>query len=193
MKKLTILVDMDDTIEALLDAWIEWMNAKHGCSTVREDITSWDMTKAFPGVEPKAVYAPLDEPEFWDSVKPIPGASETLQKWIARGHSVYVVTATPYTNVRPKAERCLFKLFPFLTWSNVIIIDHKQLLRGDVLIDDGLHNLEGGAYEKILVTAPYNRPYPAEENGMLRVSCWKEIEQAVEKLENGEPLLPAVR
>ena len=184
MRKLTILVDMDDTVEGLLDAWLDWMNAVHGRSVTRADITSWDMTKAYPGVPPKEIYAPLDEPDFWDSVKPIPGASETLQKWIGRGHDVYIVTATPYTNIRPKMEKCLFKLFPFLTWHNVVIIDNKQLLRGDVLIDDGLHNLEGGAYEKILVTAPYNAPYPAEENGMLRVSNWEEIERAVEKLEN---------
>lgn len=185
MKKLTVLVDMDDTIEGLLDAWIDWLNAKYGCSVVRDDITCWDMRKAFPSVDPDAVYAPLEEAEFWDTVRPIPGAADTLQKWIARGHEVYIVTATPYRDIRPKAENCLFKLFPFLSWENVIVIGKKQLLRGDVLIDDGLHNLEGGAYEKILVTAPYNTPYPAKENGMLRVSTWEEIEKAVEKLENG--------
>ena len=176
---------MDDTIEGLLDAWLDWLNKAYGCSVQREDITCWDMRKAYPGVAPEKVYAPLELEEFWDTVKPIPGASEVLEKWIARGHAVYIVTSTPYTDIRPKAEKCLFKLFPFLSWSNVVILDHKQLLRGDVLIDDGLHNLEGGAYEKILVTAPYNRPYPARENGMLRVETWAEIEKAVEKLENG--------
>lgn len=190
MKKLTILVDMDDTIEGLLDAWLIWMNAAHGCSVTREDITSWDMTRAYPNVAVNEIYTPLEEPAFWDSVEPIPGASEALQKWLARGHEVFIVTATPYTDIRPKMEKCLFKLFPFLKWENVIITGRKQLLRGDVLIDDGLHNLVDGPYEKILVTAPYNRPYPAEENGMLRVNTWAEIERAVEKLENGERLLP---
>ena len=44
-----------------------------------------------------------------------------------------------------------------------------------MLIDDGIHNLEGGEYKKILFTAPHNRYYDAEGNGMIRVSSWDEI------------------
>jgi hypothetical protein len=43
------------------------------------------------------------------------------------------------------------------------------MIRGDVLIDDGIHNLEGGDYKKILFTAAHNRNYDAEANGMIRV------------------------
>ncbi|MBR0086884.1 MAG: hypothetical protein IJL98_03995, partial [Lachnospiraceae bacterium] len=65
----------------------------------------------------------------------------------------------------------------------VIITFRKQLLQGDILIDDGIHNLEGGSYKKILVTAPYNEDYDAEGHGMIRVHSWKEIEAAVLQLE----------
>ena len=34
-----------------------------------------------------------------------------------------------------------------LTWDQVIVTSRKQLIRGDVLIDDGIHNLEGGQYK----------------------------------------------
>ena len=57
------------------------------------------------------------------------------------------------------------------------------MIRGDVLIDDGVHNLEGGAYAKILMTAPHNRNYDAEGNGMVRVHNWTQVEEAVRKIE----------
>ena len=39
MKLLTILVDMDDTIEHLLKAWVEYLNERHGTTVKHEDIT----------------------------------------------------------------------------------------------------------------------------------------------------------
>lgn len=89
MKHLTILVDMDDTIESLASAWVDYLNARHGTTTKLTDITGWDISKAFPTLTNEQVYAPLFEDDFWDCVKPIDGASETLQKLIADGHEVY--------------------------------------------------------------------------------------------------------
>ena len=72
-------------------------------------------------------------------------------------------------------EKVLFRYFPFISPRQVIITGRKQMIRGDVLIDDGIHNLEGGEYKKILFTKPYNRAYDAETNGMVRVHNWDEI------------------
>ena len=125
------------------------------------------------------MYAPLFEDDFWDWVKPIDGASEALQKLIADGHKVLIVTTSNYHTLASKMERVLFKYFPFLTWNDVIITSHKQLVNGDVLIDDGIHNLEGGNYFKILMTAQHNKKYDAEANGMLRVETWVEVYSAI--------------
>ena len=75
MKHLTILVDMDDTIESLASAWVDYLNARHGTTTKLTDITGWDISKAFPTLTNEQVYAPLFEDDFWDCVKPIDGAS----------------------------------------------------------------------------------------------------------------------
>lgn len=85
-------------------------------------------------------------------------------------------------------ERVLFKYFPFLTWNDVIITSHKQLVNGDVLIDDGTHNLEGGNYFKILMTAQHNKKYDAEANGMLRVETWAEVYSAITLLAEEDDL-----
>lgn len=61
-------------------------------------------------------------------------------------------------------------------------IEIQHSVRGDVLIDDGIHNLEDGQYKKVLMTAPHNIRFDAEAHGMIRVRSWKEIEQVIEKL-----------
>ena len=58
-----------------------------------------------------------------------------------------------------------------------------KLQRGDVLIDDGIHNLEGGDYMKILFSAPHNRNYDAEKNGMIRVRTWDEIVRIIDGMD----------
>ena len=180
---MVILVDMDDTIEYLLDAWLEKANAVYGRSVTREEITSWDVSAAYPGLTRQQIYDLVLEDEFWKNVRPIPGAAEALKRFMERGHYVYLVTATPYESVRGKMDYHLFRHFPFIEWHQVIITSHKQMLKADILIDDGIHNLEGGDYAKILVDAPYNRAYDAEANGMIRVHSWAEIEEAVMRIE----------
>ena len=54
-KKLTILVDMDDTIENLLVHWIGWLNETYGTSVNAEEIRSWNINEAFPELRPEEV------------------------------------------------------------------------------------------------------------------------------------------
>lgn len=182
---MTILIDMDDTIEHLLTAWLSWLNDSYGTSVECEDVKDWNMQKAFPMLDRETVYAPLDLDEFWETVKPIEGAAEAIRRFMDRGHEIYIVTATPLKSVTAKVERVLFRYFPFIKWEQVIITANKQLLKGDILIDDGYHNMVGGSYHKILIDAPYNRMFDEKKDGVIRVHDWAEIEREVEKIEAG--------
>lgn len=149
MKKLTVLIDMDDTIEMLGAAWCKYLNARHGTTVAHEDLNQWDVAKKFPSLTTEEVYAPLFEDDFWDWVKPINGAAD-------------------------------------LTWSDVIVTANKQIVQGDILIDDGLHNLVGGKYEKILMTAPHNKGFNQEEKyGIHRVNNWEEAYNLVWQFAEG--------
>ena len=182
---MVILVDMDDTIEHLLVPWLDWLNRQYGKNVRESDVVSWSMQVAYPDLTIEQIFAPLDMAEFWDTVTPVEGAPEALKRMIERGHEVYVVTSTPPYSVEAKMERVLFRYFPFIPWSNVIITGNKQMLKADVMIDDGVHNLEGGNYVKILVDAPYNRAYDETQEGMIRVRNWSEIEEVMREIERG--------
>lgn len=179
---MTILVDMDDTIEYLLKAWVKGANEQFHRNISYDDVLSWDVSAAYPGLTWEQVYSIPMQPGFWSTVEPIPGAAEALQRLMDSGHRVFIVTATPHESVPEKMHDVLFRYFPFLSWDQVIITGNKQMIKGDVLIDDGIHNLEGGDYIKILMTAPHNKNYDAEAHGMIRVHNWEEIEQVISNL-----------
>lgn len=166
---------MDDVLEDLTHAWIKMLNERYGTDVSRESISDWNMAQFFPSLKPEQVYGILQEEELWKSVRPLPGAVEGVKSMIDAGDDVYVVTSSYYKTIRAKVELVLKKYFPFIRDDKLIITSHKQMIRGDVLIDDGVHNLIGGEYEKILVDAPYNRNYPEGEVRAYRAYDWDDI------------------
>lgn len=178
MNKLTILFDADDTVENLCDCWIAMLNERYGTSVTLEDVRDWDITLAFPTLTKEQVFGVLHDDELWRRITPIPGSVEVLQKLQQEGHQLYMVTASDYRTCKTKVER-LLELFPFLDWGHIVITSHKQMVHGDILIDDGPHNLVGGEYFKILFDRPHNRNYDDAANGMLRLHTWEEIDTVI--------------
>ena len=176
---MTILVDMDDVLEQLLKGICRY-NAEHYGTTVQaEDITDWEIVKFYPGMTRAEVMACEMDDEFWQTVDPMPGADEALRKMIADGHEVFIVTATLYQTLRSKMDDLLFRCFPYITWDRVITTCHKDMIKGDVLIDDGPHNLTRGEYRKILFEAPHNRSFDESSIGAVRVKNWEEAYEEV--------------
>ena len=190
---MRILIDYDDVLFPLIPNWVEALNNKHGTNVSPDDITDWNIAQFFPNLTHKQVFEPLGRSEFQHSRKPYPNSVEAVSNLIANGHEVKIVTATHYNNVKSKAE-CLLKHFPFLSWDDVIITSNKQSIKGDVLIDDAPHNLEGGDCFKILVDAPHNWGYDEVKRGMVRATnivraCKFIINGAVQRIEYGRAVL----
>lgn len=179
MKRLTVLIDMDDTIENLCETWVNYLNETYGTNVVLNDISEWDMTKAFPTLPRDEIFKPLTDERLWKRVTPLPGAVKNIKKIIDDGHKVVIVTSSYPDTIALKLNNVLFKYFPYLTLNDVIISFQKQLIKGDVLIDDAPHNLEGGDYYKLLFNAPHNRLYNENINYITRVYNWDEVYSAV--------------
>lgn len=179
VEKLTILVDMDDTMVDLMSVWIARLNKQYGLSIKNSDICVWDLMQIFTALTKEQIYAPLHDPELWDELQPIEGSVKYIKKLIDDGHNVYVVTSAHYKTFQPKIEKVILKYFPYISWRNVIVTSKKQMIKGDILIDDAVHNHIGGDYQKFLMNAPHNQSYDAEENRMIRVSSWKEIYELI--------------
>lgn len=178
MTHLKILFDADDVAEALLENWVKTLNKRYSTTASVEDVTDWDVTVAFPTLTKQQIYGVLQEDEVWANLTPMPGAQEYLKRLYDEGHELYMVTATDYRTCRVKIERIL-ELFPFLDTNHIIIAHNKQMIRGDVLIDDGPHNLINGPYFRILFDQPHNRGINEKKYGMYRAVGWEQVYQLI--------------
>ncbi len=173
-RQFTILVDLDDTMINLIDCWVAFINKQYHTTVNPEDITDWNITKFFPTLTKEQVFSPLFTDGFWSTVKPKEDAAKYLKMLKDDGYRVIICTNTNYKTLREKMEKVLFKYFDFISWNDVVIAYHKQLLNADFLIDDGVHNLVGGRYKGILMDAPHNKNFNEQEHGIIRVKTWSE-------------------
>lgn len=171
--KRIILCDADDTIENLCETWVAHLNKEYGTKVDSNEIVDWNVSLFFPTLTKAQVYDPIYDKNFWRKIDPLDGCYDVL-KQINDQDELYIVTATNYQTCDTKVERIL-EMYPFLKWSQFIITERKQLVRGDYLIDDGVHNFEGGTYKGILMSRPHNQLFDADAAGLIRVHEWDEI------------------
>jgi 5'(3')-deoxyribonucleotidase len=173
---------MDGTIEDLSSTWVRWLNKRYNLNVKTGDIKEWDMQIAFPTLTKDEIYAPLSEPDFWLDVEAFKEADIYLPKLIEEGYNIYIVTTTHPKIVGMKFKNCLFRLFPCIDRHKTIITCNKQMIKMDLLIDDGTHNIEGD-YLGLLVDAPYNHYYDATLTPkVMRVINWREIYDIIHKM-----------
>lgn len=69
-----------------------------------------------------------------------------------------------------------------IPWSHVIVTNNKSLIKGDILVDDGLYNLYEGSYLKVLLDKPWNRNVDKSKltDIVHRVYNWDEIVRLIE-------------
>lgn len=178
---MRILIDVDDTIELLVAAWCEELNRRYGTDVHEQDITDWDMSKFFPSLTPGELYGVLDDEELWRNVKPDPGAVKYVKRLIDDGHEIKLVTASGYVSLGLKYKYVIKEHFPYIGWGDIIVCKDKQMILGDFLIDDGVHNLIGGdrRVKKILLTRPHNASFrdglQSNLDVIKRAKDWEEV------------------
>ena len=161
---------------------MQYLNEKYCQDVEWKLIRDWDICKAYPTLKYTEIYGALQDPKLWELVEPIPFAAGIIEQLIKEGHQIYIVTSSYYKTIETKFDTVIFKYFPMIDWEHVIIACNKKMIKGDVLVDDGPHNLEGGDYAKILMSSPHNFNYPAESNGMVRAKSWFDIYNEIQKL-----------
>lgn len=179
----TIAIDMDDTIENLLLAWIDWLNKEHNLNASIDDVKSWEMGDLYPSLSSEQIFSPLFNEGFWYTVSPKLDAVKYVEQLIKDGQDVYIVTSSHYGTVKAKFEAIIEKYFPSIDWKHLITTNNKHLIRCDIMVDDGPHNLEDNDCIRILFDAPHNKKYDAEANNMKRVHNWEEAYNLIKNLD----------
>ena len=108
---------------------------------------------------------------------------------IIKDHEVYIVTANTSYNCGVCDDKIDFikKFLPFFPIKNVIFINNKSLLNLDILIDDGLHNLENFKGIKVVFDRPWNQDYSFPIKYDCRITSWdNNILSIINIIKNGK-------
>jgi 5'(3')-deoxyribonucleotidase len=172
-------------VVCLNEADLPRLNKLYDYNITENDITDWSMELFYPHLNKADIYAPVIKEDFWLKVNPSYFSKWFLRKLQSDGHKVKIVTSSFYQNLHSKMER-LLDLFPTIKWQDVIITHDKQMIEGDILIDDRPDNLMGGEYAKILMDKPHNRSFNAEQNGITRVKNLVEAYKIINQISKTE-------
>jgi len=169
---MRILIDMDEVLVHTLDDWLYCYNHDYDDDKTIEDIKSWavhDWIKPECGTK---VYEYLALEDFFKHLMPIEGAVEGVKLLMELGHDVVIVSACPITAPGSYAEKLewIKERMPFFPLKSFISCHRKDLVSGDVLLDDGAHNLKDFPGVAVCMDRPWNR-----DESHNRVYSWTEF------------------
>lgn len=170
-KRRILLLDLDDVLNTFNSdstGWIKLYNDKYGNEHIRqygtllktEHIVDWNLHKfTLPGVNVFNEF--ICNNNFFRRVGVQPYAQEVTREMV-KHFDVYVVSASHFSTVPDKAE-WLLEHFPHIPIKHFIPCYNKFMVKGDVLLDDGYHNLINFNGTRILFSKPWNRQYQNDE------------------------------
>ena len=167
---MKILIDLDSTITNFGEVLLAELNKENGTNYAYHEIDSWlwfDENFFDP-------WGPIRYAGFWDKVKPYPEAIGVIKRLIDEGHEVFVVTASffiPSLSKKINTSIDWFHNYQYINPNNIIITQRKDMINGDVLIDDGLHNCKAFPGKVVL----YNQPWNQSPDWTLRAHNWNEV------------------
>jgi 5'-nucleotidase len=97
-------------------------------------------------------------------------------KQLNEKYEVFIVSAAmEFPNSLPEKYEWLAEHFPFLTWHQLVFCGSKNVVQGDIMIDDYFRNLDPFNGQTILFTQPHN--VGMNNKNHIRVGCWDDILQ----------------
>lgn len=178
--KLQIILDQDGVLADTQSELIKRYNAEYGLKYTCDDITEWDLNKIQqPNTDIQKYFL---QRGFFRSLKPIKDAQEIISLLTLMGDELFVATASPIEGMVDKVL-WIKKYFPFIPGKNIILINRKDMLCGDIILDDALHNLSP---TKVKFPIIYDRPWNRKDGKhLIRVYNWFDFFEVVQQIRQG--------
>lgn len=177
-----VLLDMDDVITSCLRAVVKAYNEANGTQFNPAKCDAWDLTSFF-GCDLESVMQIFRTPGFFENLEPKKGAIGALKEMInSTKYDLYIVTATSDDDGSELVEKIKWfkKYLPEFNIKRIISCQEKSIIRGDVIIDDKVENLQECApyMQCILMDSPTNQ----DCTEFVRIKRLKELPEILEQM-----------
>lgn len=174
-RKYTLLIDQDDVLAEYIKGVTKAYNEKYNTYISASECISWNLYQVF-GEEVETI---MHEPDLFRKLEPVKDALEVFERlYKSELFEMYIVTAANPVCVPAKVE-WIKEHLSFFPIDRVIFCQRKYMIKGDFLLDDGMHNIEefkqtGGT--PIIFERPHNE---FKGKGILRVRDWLDFEKLI--------------
>lgn len=182
MKKLTIITDKDCVLAETMDKILRLYNKEYGENMQRDDVNAWDLNTVQKQGTDMIKYF-YKKGFFLKGLDSVSNSKRYINKLIAKGDRILVATASPIEGFVDKAIWLKRHFGNIPIPENLILIHAKDVLKGDIMLDDGLHNLLPCNSDWPVV---FDQPWNRDTDELLRVTTWREFYLLVEMIRSGE-------
>lgn len=179
---MRILLDSDDVIVTHIPEVIKRFNEKYSRNVKVEDIKTWELEDSIE--DGYLVNAFFKEKGLYANLEIKPHAKEVINKWLSEGHEIVIVSAAHREAIEDKFY-FYDTFFPEIPKENVLFLSRKDLIKGDIFVDDGIHNLDSSNVKHRIV---FSQPWNESNETYLRVKDWFELEKEVDKIISSQNL-----
>lgn len=173
--KPVLLIDQDDVLVEYIKAVTEAFNEKHKTKFKCTDCDRWDLISVFG----EGISEVMHEPELFRNLEPVKDALEVFERLYRSDlFELYIVTAAQPCVVEAKFD-WIQKYLPYFPTTRVIVCSVKNMIKGDYLLDDGMHNIRAFA-DTGGTPIVFNRPHNCQDGKEFqRIYGWKEFEKFI--------------
>jgi 5'-nucleotidase len=169
-----ILVDMDGVLADVYHRFFDLHEEESGVRLDLKSIIGLKEAEAFPNL-----LNWVNTPGFFRGM-PIMTNSQRVLKRLNENYEVIVTSmATEFPISLTDKQLWLEEHYPFISWKQLVFCGRKELINGDLMIDDHFKNLDNFSGETLLFTQPHNMN--VTETRHTRVGSWTEIEKLLLK------------
>ena len=175
---MRILLDQDQVLAEFVEKVLKWYNEDNKTNYTAEDVKNYYDLEKLVGLH--FVRSCVRYPDFYSDLDPVHGAIEGVKQLIDDGHDVCIVSAVPKSGAISFHGKLVWirKHMPFFDLKNFVACSRKELVQGDILLDDAPHNckafLEKTGKISVLFSQPWNRNIDSKDY-THRIFSWKEF------------------
>lgn len=150
----TIICDVDDVVANLIDKWLAEYNIEYNDTLTKDKITDWNISYFVKPECSEKIYNFLDR-NIYNFIQPIPDSLRIIKK--LKENNRVVFATMPAEGSEGIKYQWLFKHGYLNNRRDYVETHDKNLLKGDVIIDDNLDFVNNFDDGKVLFAQPWNQ------------------------------------